>query len=94
MNLRVKTNKFEIESTAYLKGKDLKKGVNSPFQFDGKYYVIKVNEKLDPKQKEFSEAKGNATSDYQNFLEKTWLEEIAKKHTIKVNSDVLYSLGK
>jgi peptidyl-prolyl cis-trans isomerase SurA len=94
LNLSVKTNKFDIENTAYLKGTNLSKGANKPFQFEGKYYVIKVNEKLAPKTKEFSEAKGAATSDYQNYLEKTWLEELAKKHTVKVNTDVLYSLGK
>jgi hypothetical protein len=43
--------------------------------------------------KEFNEAKGVATSDYQNFLESTWLETLRKTHTIKVNTDVLYQLG-
>jgi peptidyl-prolyl cis-trans isomerase SurA len=41
-----------------------------------------------------SEAKGAATSDYQNYLEKQWLDELAKKHPITVNKQVLYSLGK
>jgi peptidyl-prolyl cis-trans isomerase SurA len=94
LNLRVRTNKFDIENTAYIKGKELQKGVNKAFEFDGKTYVIKVNEKLDPKTKEFSEAKGAATSDYQNYLEKAWLEELASKHTVKINYEVLYSLGK
>jgi peptidyl-prolyl cis-trans isomerase SurA len=94
LNLSVKTNKFDIENTAYLKETNLSKGANKPYQFDGKFYVIKVNEKLAPKTKEFAEAKGAATSDYQNYLEKTWLEELAKKHTVKVNTEVLYSLGK
>jgi peptidyl-prolyl cis-trans isomerase SurA len=94
LNLRVRTNKFDIENTPFLKGRDLKNGVNKSYSFDGKTYVIKVNEILERKQKEFSEAKGPATSDYQNYLEKTWLEEITQKHTLKINYDVLYSLGK
>jgi peptidyl-prolyl cis-trans isomerase SurA len=94
LNLRVKTNKFDIETTNFIKGQKLSKGVNKPYEFDGKLFVIKVNEILDPKEKEFSEAKGAATSDYQNYLEKMWLDELAKKHTIKINYDVLYSLGK
>jgi peptidyl-prolyl cis-trans isomerase SurA len=44
--------------------------------------------------KELSEAKGPVTSDYQNYLEKTWLEELTKKHRITLNYDVLYSLDK
>jgi peptidyl-prolyl cis-trans isomerase SurA len=94
LNLRVRTNKFDIETTNFLKGRELKKGVNKPYNFDGKVYVIKVNDLLEPKPKEFSEAKGAITSDYQNYLEKVWLEELASKHTLKVNYDVLYSLGK
>jgi peptidyl-prolyl cis-trans isomerase SurA len=94
LNLRVRTNKFDKESTSFLKGRDLKIGLNKAFDLDGKFYIIKVTELLDPKEKEFSEAKGAATSDYQNFLEKNWLEELAKKHAIKINYDVLYSLGK
>jgi peptidyl-prolyl cis-trans isomerase SurA len=94
LNLRVRTNKFDKESTNFLKDRTLNKGINKTFELDGKFYVIKVNELLDPKEKEFSEAKGAATSDYQNFLEKNWLEELAKKHAIKINYDVLYSLGK
>jgi peptidyl-prolyl cis-trans isomerase SurA len=93
LNLRVRTNKFDKESTNFLKDRTLNKGINKAFELDGKFYVIKVNELLNPKEKEFSEAKGAATSDYQNFLEKNWLEELAKKHAIKINYDVLYSLG-
>jgi peptidyl-prolyl cis-trans isomerase SurA len=94
LNLRVRTNKFDKESTSFLKGRELQRGLNKAFELDGKFYVIKVTELLNPKEKEFSEAKGAATSDYQNFLEKNWLEELAKKHAIKINYDVLYSLGK
>ena len=35
-----------------------------------------------------------STVDYQNYLEKTWLEELSKKYPIKLNLEVLYSLGK
>jgi peptidyl-prolyl cis-trans isomerase SurA len=93
LNLRVKTNKFDVDQTAYMKGKDFSTGVNKPFEFNGKYIVIKVNEKLAPKMKELNEAKGAATSDYQNYLESEWLKELTKKHTIKVNESVLYSIG-
>jgi peptidyl-prolyl cis-trans isomerase SurA len=44
--------------------------------------------------KELSEAKGPVTSDYQNYLEKTWLDELAKKYRVTLNYDVLYSLDK
>ena len=94
LNLRVRTNKFEKDQTSFLKDRDLKIGNNNPFELDGKFYVIKISEILPPAQKELSESKGIATSDYQNFLEKEWLEELKIKHPIKINNTVLYSLGK
>lgn len=94
LNLRVRTGKFEAESTPYLKGQDLKKGVNQAYTFEGKYYIVKVQETLEPMPKTITEAKGAATSDYQNYLEKEWLAEIAKKHPIVIHEQVLYSLGK
>ncbi|MNX96070.1 Foldase protein PrsA 1 precursor [compost metagenome] len=94
LNLRVRTGKLEVESTPYLKGRDLKKGVNPSYEFDGKYYIVKVDEILQPAPKTLTEAKGAATSDYQNYLEKEWLTEISKKHPIIIHEQVLYSLGK
>jgi len=72
----------------------LKKGVNKPYVFDGKNYVVKLNEVIEAKNKELAEAKGIITSDYQTYLEKEWLNELEKKHKIVVYKDVLYSLGK
>jgi peptidyl-prolyl cis-trans isomerase SurA len=92
--LSVKNNKFDITQTNYLNGKAFNKGVNAPYEFEGKYYVIKVNEKLEPKQKEFSEAKGAITSDYQNYLEQEWINALYSKHEITVNSKNLYAVGK
>ncbi|WP_341902788.1 peptidylprolyl isomerase [Fluviicola taffensis] len=94
LNLRVRTGKFEVETTPYLKGHELKKGVNPAYVYEGKYYIVKVDEILEPTAKTMSEAKGAATSDYQNYLEKEWLTEIAKKHPIVIHEQVLYSLGK
>jgi len=94
LNLKVKLNKFDPEQTPSLKGRTFVLGRNKPYQFDGKYYVIKLNQDLPIMRKEFSDAKGTATSDYQNYLEKTWLEELNKKYPVKVNFDILYNLDK
>lgn len=94
LNIRHRNGKFDLNKTSYLEGKKLKNGLNNVYEIDGKYYVALVKETLAPAQKEFAEAKGAITSDYQNFLEKNWLEELSKKHTIKVNEEALYSIGK
>ena len=93
LNLKVKMNKFDIAQTPFLVGRNLSKGVNQAYEFEGKYYVVKVAAVLEPGLKEFSEAKGMATSDYQNYLEATWLESLKSIHSVKVNKDVLYQIG-
>ena len=94
LNLRVRTNKFDVEQTAFLKDRKVTKGVNMPYELDGKTYVLRVNEILEPSQKELSESKGAATSDYQNYLENQWMEELFRTYPVKINEDVLYSIGK
>jgi peptidyl-prolyl cis-trans isomerase SurA len=94
LNLKVRMNKFEINDTPFLKDQKLKKGINKSYAFDGKFYVVKLDEKLAISNKELKEVKGAVTSDYQNYLEKEWLAELAKKHSVKVNKEVLYSLDK
>lgn len=94
LNLKVKMNKFDPEATPSLKGQNLSAGVSQPYLFEGKYYVVKVHAELPVMLKEFNEAKGNATSDYQNFLEKNWLDSLQKKYKVKINKKVLYTLGK
>lgn len=94
LNIRHRNGKFDLSRTAYLKGKEFKEGINATYQVDGKFYIVVVKEKLAPSQKEFAEAKGAITSDYQNYLEKNWLEELNKKHSITINEEELYSIGK
>jgi peptidyl-prolyl cis-trans isomerase SurA len=94
LNLRVKMNKFDAESTTYLKGRTFAQGRNKPYNFEDKFYVVVLNKELPIMKKEFNEAKGIVTSDYQNYMEKTWLEELEKKHRITFYYDVLYSLDK
>jgi peptidyl-prolyl cis-trans isomerase SurA len=93
LNLRVRTNKFDINQTNFLKGQTLVIGANKVYELDGKFYVIKVNKNLPAGNKEFSEAKGAVTSDYQTFLEQQWIQELMNKHKIEINQQVLYSVG-
>jgi peptidyl-prolyl cis-trans isomerase SurA len=93
LNLKVKTNKYEVSEVPYLKNHLFKLGVNPIYEFGGKFYVVQVSKLIPSTPKLLSEAKGIITSDYQNFLEQQWLNELAKKYTFKINDSVIYSLG-
>ena len=93
LNLDVKMNKYDPKKVDFLKGRNLTEGRNEPFESEGKYYVVKVNETLPVMTKELSEIKGAVISDYQAFLEESWLKELKEKYPVKVNYEVLYNLG-
>jgi peptidyl-prolyl cis-trans isomerase SurA len=93
LNLKVRMNKFEVLQTPYLQNQRFTTGLNPVYSFEGKWYVVSVAALLPPAPKEFNEAKGIATSDYQAFLEKKWLETLRLKHQIVINEDVLYQTG-
>ncbi|HEY6163014.1 MAG TPA: peptidylprolyl isomerase [Bacteroidia bacterium] len=50
------------------------------------YYVTKI---LAPTPKSLSEAKGLVTAEYQNYLEKEWIDSLKKKYEVKVDQEVL-----
>ena len=93
LNLKVRMNKFEVAQTPYLQDRNFTPGLNPVYSMDGKWYVVKVAAVLAPAPKEFNEAKGLATSDFQAFLEKKWLEALRLKHKIVINEDALYQIG-
>lgn len=93
LNVRHRDGKFDIEKTRFFTGVDLKKGINPIYENDGKFFVVEVKDILEPSPKEFDEAKGAVTSDYQTYLETKWMDELSKKHKVVVNKDALYSIG-
>jgi peptidyl-prolyl cis-trans isomerase SurA len=54
-------------------------------QQDGRYYLLEVKQSLPPGPKRLADARGQATSDYQNYLEKQWIEQLRAKYPVKVN---------
>ena len=93
LNLDVKMNKYVQSATPYMKGKSFAIGRNMGYEFEEKFYVVKVDAKLPSMPKELSEIKGAVISDYQNHLEKYWMNELVEKYPITINEDVLYNIG-
>ena len=54
-------------------------------QQDGRYYAIIVDKQLPAGPKTLAEARGQATSDYQNYLEKQWIGQLREKYPVKIN---------
>ncbi len=61
---------------------------------NGKFVVVKVIDFIPAGPKKLTEARGVITSDYQNYLEESWIESLKKEKEgkININKDLLYSI--
>ncbi len=61
---------------------------------DSSYQFILIKQIVKPEPKTLKEAKGYIVSDYQEYLEKTWLADLRNKYPITVDESVFKSLIK
>ena len=87
---------LKIESTVYSKGDnkivdaiEWKSGLSENIHTENTVVFVDIKEVIQPQPKTLSEAKGQITSDYQNFLEKEWIESLKAKYKVEINKDVL-----
>ncbi len=87
----LKTRKIRSEKGAFQRNDrpvlaqvDWKPGDYS-IENSGMYYLARILEILAPGPMTLEEAKATVISDYQNYLEKNWVEQLRKKYPVKVN---------
>ncbi|MBN1145513.1 MAG: peptidylprolyl isomerase [Bacteroidales bacterium] len=51
--------------------------------------LLVVNSIIPPSPKAFDDVQGQVTADYQNFLDKQWIDSLRAKYAVVVNQDVL-----
>lgn len=95
LSLTVLSNKFSKGDNEYVDVVEWKKGIASDIKTkDGSYILVDIHEVLPAGEKKLEETRGKVISDYQNSLEKSWIENLRKENTFKVHREVLYSLIK
>ena len=67
-------------------------GFSKNVNIDNQVVFAYVHKVLAPMPKTLKEAKGLVTADYQNYLEKEWIEVLRKKYDYHINKDVLDTL--
>lgn len=86
LSLAIKTGKFEKNDHPVLANIKWKKG-RQQVELDGKHYIVLINEVLPAQPKALSEVRGPITSEYQNVLEKQWIEELKSTYPVTINQD-------
>jgi peptidyl-prolyl cis-trans isomerase SurA len=89
LNLRMEADKFQKDENELIDGVEWKKGTYGPIESNGRQVLINVKEVLKPSPKTLREARGLVTADYQDKLEKDWIEELRSKYKYKVSKEHL-----
>lgn len=97
-----KSEKATVREEVYEKGRnkvvdalDWKPGSLSAVETskkDNSLNFMKIEKILPRSQKELKDSRGYVVADYQDYLEKQWVEELRKMYKVTVNKEVLQSL--
>ncbi|WP_266204067.1 peptidylprolyl isomerase [Pontibacter kalidii] len=83
--------KFQRGENKALDAVEWKEGTYAAQQ-NGREYLIIIKDVLEPAYKELSEVRGPVISDYQNYLEEQWVQELRSKYPVEVKEDEVEKL--
>lgn len=86
------TGTFEKNDQKLPEGLQFKLGVSDVYEHNGGFHVFNISEVLPSSGKKLEEVRGLVINDYQNKIEKDWLEGLRKKFKVEVNQKVLSKL--
>lgn len=86
--VQVEEGKFEKQEHPVLAAFEWRTGEHT-LEHNGKSYHIVINEIIPPTQKAFNSIRGQVISDYQNHLEKEWVNALRSRYTVDINEDAL-----
>jgi peptidyl-prolyl cis-trans isomerase SurA len=87
--IRFEHRKLEKEDHILAGSMDWKEEVSGMAEINDKTVFLVKNKLLRPEPRQLDESRGLVTADYQNYLEKQWIQELRNKYEINVNMDLL-----
>ena len=72
----------------------LEKGVSKIYNHNEAYVVVQVNEVFPKETKTLEEARGQVISDYQQYKEEKWIQELKSKYPVIIDKSVLEKVKK
>jgi len=92
LNLKIENGKFSKGENDIVDKCPKTSGLTENMNIDKQVVFVKIFKTIAPESKSLNEAKGLVTNDYQNVLEKEWIEYLRNKYKVTINQDVLNSL--
>jgi peptidyl-prolyl cis-trans isomerase SurA len=96
-NINATTDVYEMGRLAEIGGLEAKVGSSTAVIKDVRKSVStfdKVEALLPARKKELNEARGYVIADYQDQLEREWVQQLRKRYPVKINKKVLSKLIK
>lgn len=94
VNIMVKSGVFEEDDAIMSSFQNLTKGVSTIVFKDNYYFILNVTDIKEAGPKLFAECKGKVMSDYQQFLESNWVNELKKEFEVKIQPEVFTTIKK
>jgi len=86
--LVVESGKFSRKDNKFIDMVPWNVGIASDIPSDSAVVVVNIRSLLSPANKTLSEARGLITADYQNYLEKIWIQYLRQKYPVVVKKEV------
>jgi peptidyl-prolyl cis-trans isomerase SurA len=88
LEISIESGKYEKTDNAFVDANWGKKGTVRAGKEDGRNILIVFKNYLPADFKKLNEIRGIVTTEYQNKLEREWLEGLQQKYTVKINEEV------
>jgi peptidyl-prolyl cis-trans isomerase SurA len=93
LNINVVDKKFERSSNDIIGKINWEKGVSKIVKDEnGQSGFAIIHQLVGPEPKSLNEARGLITADYQNYLEKEWIEQLREKYPVTIHQAVLHEI--
>ncbi|UII27932.1 peptidylprolyl isomerase [Fulvivirga maritima] len=84
LSLQIKQGVFEKEDEEIIDQIEWSEGIYEK-ELNGRFNLVVIKQVLAPGPKALDQIKGMVISDYQNYLEKQWVDQLREKYPVKVN---------
>jgi len=85
VNILISQGVFENGQRELPENFEIKEGISKVYSKNDRFIIVKVNEVIPSGIKALEAIKGKVMSDYQNYLEVKWMEELRQKYTVDIN---------
>ena len=89
VNVIISNGLIEVDSNELPEEFEAVTGVSRTYLVGESFVTVLVREVIPPSLKTLNEVRGKVLSNYQNYLEETWIQELRQKHKVEINKKTL-----